>query len=46
MTEIYTSHKLEVAMKAKLPKYFWGNWLIEKTIITLTGMFGGGFVFY
>ena len=39
MTEI-TSNKLEVAMKAKVPKYYWGNWLIENTIATLTGAGG------
>lgn len=32
--------KLEVAMKAKIPTFYWGNWLIENTIATLTGTGG------
>lgn len=34
------SSKLEVALEAGAPQYYWGNWLVENTIVTLTGTGG------
>jgi len=39
MTQII-SHKLAVALGADVARFYWGNWIIRNTIVTLTGTGG------